>query len=152
MNDLTSIVAELRTIQDSDSAWHGPGLKKILSDVDAAIAAKRPYSDYRSIWELVLHISKWEEVFCLRLQGHTLKEPIEGDWPPVIDATEQAWKNAIQFLNDSHERLIDIVSKLNDSDLEQIVSGKDYTIRYMLHGIVRHHVYHAAQIALLKRA
>ena len=150
MRETSNLAAELHEIHHTDGAWHGPGLRKILSGVNAATAAK-VFPGYRSIWELVLHISKWEEVFSLRLQGQTMQEPAEGDWPPVTDTSEEAWQNALQFLDASHDRLIAIASKWNDSDLDRIVPGKDYSFGYMLHGIVRHHVYHAGQIAILKR-
>jgi len=151
MSKITNIVEELQKIHYSPSAWHGPGLTKILTGVDSSTAARQPYPDYRSIWELVLHISKWEEVFCLRLEGHEIHEPAEGDWPQVSDKSEPAWQEALRFLDRMHNRLIATVSELNEEHLAGIVPGKDYTIRFMLHGIVRHHVYHSGQIALLKR-
>jgi hypothetical protein len=42
-----------------------------------------------------------------------------------------------------------------DSRLAERVPGKEpdyYTLYYMLHGIVQHELYHAGQIALLKKA
>jgi uncharacterized damage-inducible protein DinB len=151
MTEVSNLVSELRSIHGLEDAWHGPGLKKILTGISAAKALECPLPDYRSIWELVLHISKWEEVFRIRLEGQLISEPEEGDWPPVYDRTEAAWQQALKFLDAAHERLIDVVSNLNDSDLTRPVPGKDYDLAYMLHGIVRHHVYHAGQIALLKR-
>ena len=151
MTEISNLVEELQDIHFSESAWHGPGLLKILSGIDAKKASIRPLSDYQSIWELVLHISKWEEVFCLRLEGQSITEPVEGDWPSLEDRSETSWQSAIQFLNRTHKRLIDNVSKLSEADLTKMVPGKDYTTAYMLHGIVRHHVYHAGQIAILKR-
>jgi uncharacterized damage-inducible protein DinB len=152
MSELTNIVEELRQIHYQENAWHGPSLRKVLSGVNASQALALPLPDYRTIWELVLHISKWEEVFCLRLKGHAMTEPDEGDWPPVgSDTSESAWQNALQFLDKAHDGLIEIISELKDSDLLRTVAGKDYNVAFMLHGIVRHHVYHAGQIARLKR-
>lgn len=151
MSECSNLVTELREIHESEDAWHGPELRKILSGIDFRKAAARPVSDHRSIWELVLHISKWEEVFCLRLEGREIREPLEGDWPAAPEQTESAWQNALRFLDETHERIVRIVSKLDDSNLDQLVVGKDFTTGYMLHGIVRHHVYHSGQIAILKR-
>ena len=151
MSEISNLLTELRDIHYSDNAWHGPGLRKILQGVNSTKAFARPLADYRSIWELVLHISKWEEVFTLRLEGQTITEPAEGDWPPVHDRSESAWQNALQFLDTAHEKLMESLSRLNDSDLQNKVAGKNYTVAHMMHGIVRHHVYHAGQIALLKR-
>ena len=151
MSEASNIVEELRQIHYSDNAWHGPGLRKVLSNVNSERAMARPLSDYRSMWELVLHISKWEEVFCIRLEGRPMTEPAEGDWPAVTDTSEGAWQGALQFLDEAHNKLIDIISRLKDVDLQKTIAGKDYSVGFMLHGIVRHHVYHTGQIALLKR-
>jgi len=42
-----------------------------------------------------------------------------------------------------------------DSRLYEVVPDKEgthYTFYYMLHGVVQHELYHAGQIALLKKA
>jgi len=46
------------------------------------------------------------------------------------------------------------VDDLPDSRLYEVVpgkTGKHYTFYYMLHGVVQHELYHAGQIALLKK-
>jgi hypothetical protein len=46
------------------------------------------------------------------------------------------------------------VTSLPDSRLGDVVPGKEgahYTFYYMLHGVVQHELYHAGQIALLKK-
>jgi uncharacterized damage-inducible protein DinB len=48
-----------------------------------------------------------------------------------------------------------VVVGLPDSRLYEMVPGKQgahYTNYYMLHGVVQHELYHAGQIALLKKA
>jgi hypothetical protein len=55
-----------------------------------------------------------------------------------------------------HEKLVAAVATLPDSRLDDIVPGKEqegahYTFYYMLHGVVQHELYHAGQIALLKK-
>jgi hypothetical protein len=53
-----------------------------------------------------------------------------------------------------HEELVAAVAALADSRLDEIVPGKEgayYTFYYMLHGVVQHELYHAGQIALLKK-
>jgi hypothetical protein len=47
--------------------------------------------------------------------------------------------------------LIEAVATLTDERLSEIVPGKDYTVEYLLRGLARHHIYHAGQIALLKK-
>jgi uncharacterized damage-inducible protein DinB len=150
MSEIQTIIDELKNIHDGD-AWHGPSLKEILSGVSAEQAAAKPLANAHSIWELTLHVSAWEGVLMRRLAGMQLNEPEEGDFPAVTDAGEEAWRRTLNRLDEVHQRLIEAVATLTDDRLSEIVPGKDYTVEYMLRGLWRHHVYHAGQIALLKK-
>ena len=150
MSEIQTIIDELKNIHDGD-AWHGPSLKEILSGVSAEQAAAKPLANAHSIWELTLHVAAWEGVFMRRLGGQQMNEPEEGDFPAVTDASEETWRRTLTGFDETHRRVIDAVSELTDERLSEIVPGKDYTIEYMLRGLMRHHVYHAGQIALLKK-
>ncbi|PYS83670.1 MAG: hypothetical protein DMF67_08355 [Acidobacteria bacterium] len=151
MSEVANVLDELRWIHEGD-AWHGAALKESLSGVTAEQAAARPVAGAHSIWELIRHITAWENVFRLRLEGQPATEPEEGDFPPVEDISEEAWAEALRRLDGGHERLLQTVARLEDSVLPEKVPGKDYSTRFLLHGVVRHHVYHAGQIALLKKS
>jgi uncharacterized damage-inducible protein DinB len=151
MSEIVGIIDELKNIHDGD-AWHGPSLKENLAGITAAQAATKPIANVHSIWELALHIAAWEEVFLRRLEGQPVVEPEEGDFPPVNESGEVAWQRTLQWLDDVHEKLLARISALTEDRLNEIVVGKEYTIRYLLRGIVRHNVYHSGQIGLLKKA
>lgn len=150
MSELKNLIEELQLIQNGD-AWHGPGLQKLLEGVTAEQAIRRPSAESHSIWELVLHIAGWEEVFIARLEGHVKSEPADGDFPAIAATDDASWKQALQFLQDAHDRLIKAVSRMQESDLQTTLTKKDYSVAFMLHGLVRHNVYHAGQIGLLKK-
>jgi uncharacterized damage-inducible protein DinB len=149
-SEIAKLIDELTRIQDGD-AWHGPALREILADVTAEQAAARPIPNGHSIWELALHIAAWENVFLRRLAGQAVDEPEEGDFPAIESADPEAWKQAVGKLESAHARLLRLVSGLSDSTLEETVAGKDYSVGFLLRGIVRHHVYHAGQMGLLKK-
>jgi uncharacterized damage-inducible protein DinB len=150
MSEVQTIIDDLKNIHDGE-AWHGPSLKEILSGVTAERAAARPLQNAHSIWELILHIAAWEGVFMRRLAGLQMNEPEEGDFPVVTDASDEAWRRTLARFDERHRGLIEEISALTDERLRETVSGKDYTVEYMLRGLTRHHVYHAGQIALLKK-
>ncbi len=53
-----------------------------------------------------------------------------------------------------HEELIAAVEKFPEKSLTKPVPGKKgahYNFYYMLHGVLQHELYHAGQIALLKK-
>jgi len=142
---------ELRLIAQGD-AWHGPGLAELLKDVSPERAAARPIPGAHSIWELVLHIAAWTDVFRRRLEGEAVDEPQEGDFPPPGERTPEAWARAQAHLRAAHERLAERVTRLRSAELEAKVPGRDYTVGFMLRGAIRHAVYHSGQIGSLKKA
>jgi uncharacterized damage-inducible protein DinB len=134
------------------NAWHGPALFEILEDVDATAAVRRPITDAHTIWELTLHVAGWDGVVLRRLRGNEATLGGEENFPVVADAGTSAWKKAVQLLRRNHEELLNELSTMPDSRLSERVPGKDYDIYFMLHGTVQHALYHAGQIALLKKA
>lgn len=150
MSEKANIVENLKRLQEGN-AWYGPSLREILVGVTAEKAAAKPIPGFHTIWELVLHIAVWENAFIRRLEGHPMDQPDEGDFPPVKETTAEAWAQTVKYLETTHEKLNNTISKLPDSALQETIVGKDYPVRFMLVGIVQHHVYHAGQIALLKK-
>jgi hypothetical protein len=47
--------------------------------------------------------------------------------------------------------LIESITELDKNILDGNVAGKNYTNYFLLHGLIQHNVYHAGQIALLKK-
>jgi uncharacterized damage-inducible protein DinB len=151
MSEIKEIIDELNRIHDGE-AWHGPSLREILTGVSAEQAAAKPVAAAHSIWELALHVAAWERVFTRRLAGQPAEEPEEGDFPPVAEVSAAAWQQTLGHLDDTHRQLLETVSSLTDERLEDTVPGRDYSVRFQLHSLVRHQVYHAGQMALLKKA
>lgn len=137
-------------------AWHGPSLLKILDGVTAQQAAAHPIRGAHSIWELTLHIAAWERACKRRLEGDPAQLTDAEDWEPIYDTNEAAWESTKQQLIDNHRELLDAMAKVDESRLnEPIIKNPDvpYSSVYVtLHGGVQHCLYHAGQIAMLKKA
>lgn len=134
------------------SAWHGPTLMELLEDVDAATAAAKPVADVHSIWELVLHIAAWDGAGIKRLAGKTTQLKGKQNFPDVPQPTESAWREAVVEAKRRHDALVKTVAALSEARLRERVPGKRYDFYHMLHGIAQHELYHAGQIAILKKA
>jgi uncharacterized damage-inducible protein DinB len=134
------------------SAWHGPALLELLEDVDAPTAAAKPFPDVHSIWELVLHIAAWDRAGSRRLSGAKCQLKARANFPPIPAPTDAAWHEAITVAKRTHETLVTTVAGLPDKRLRDRVPGKRYDFYHMLHGIAQHELYHAGQIAILKKA
>lgn len=134
-------------------AWHGPSFKQALESIDAAKAAARPIPEAHSIWELVLHVSAWSDTITRRLQGEAVSEPVEGDFPPPPAPTDEAWQHDLQVLEERHKEFIRALSSLEESRLDApVTEGSKYSVYITTHGAAHHYIYHAGQIALLKKA
>ena len=151
MTESERIADQLERAFQGDS-WHGPSLMELLKDVSAARAAAHPISGAHSIWELVLHLTGWQDKVRRRMNGEvvTVTPGSPDDWPSP-GAGEAEWKQALETLKASHRRIRKEVALLPESRLLQTVAGKDYNLYVMLHGLAQHTVYHSGQVALLKR-
>jgi uncharacterized damage-inducible protein DinB len=150
MSELEFIADQLNRAFDGE-AWHGPALMEILDGIDAQAAGAHPIPQAHSIWELVLHLTTWKRVIARRIHGEAHEPSDEENFPSVQQPTEQAWHAAIKILRAAHSDLIQVVSAMNESRLNEPVKGKDYDLRFMLTGAVQHAAYHGGQIALLKK-
>jgi len=151
MMEASRIADQLRRAFDGD-AWHGPALLELLADVDAATAAAKPVPDAHSIWELALHISAWDTACLRRINGEKIQLTGDKNFPRVPKPTPFAWHKAVADVKRAHNALVKTVAALPESRLRDRVPGKRYDFWHMLHGVVQHELYHAGQIAILKKA
>jgi uncharacterized damage-inducible protein DinB len=133
-------------------AWHGPALAQLVAGLSAAQAAAHPIAGAHSIWELVLHLASWAEIVRERLTGDPGQPDPARNFPPVREATEAAWLDAVAHLERSHHDLARAAASLDDAALGATVPGRSYSVRTMLVGSAEHAAYHGGQIALLRRA
>jgi uncharacterized damage-inducible protein DinB len=150
-SDAVRIADQLRRAFHGN-AWHGPALLELLQDVDAATAAAKPLPEVHSVWELVLHVAVWDAAALTRLSGEICQPTGDANFPPVLTTTEDAWREAVAEAKRTHDRLVRTVAALPESRLGDRVPGKRYDFHHMLHGIAQHELYHAGQIAILKKA
>ena len=150
MTEIERIEDQLRRAFEGE-AWHGPSLQELLADVTADQAAARPLAQAHSIWEIVLHLAAWDGVVRRRLEGESIDNPDEGDWPPVKERREGAWRNTLELMKNNHTELCLTISRLPSSRLDEPLAGSKWTAYITLHGSIQHYLYHAGQIALLKK-
>ena len=157
MSEIARIVDELER-EHSGEPWHGSPLREILEGIDHQQAARKPIPGAHSIWELVLHIISWKNEVRRRAGGAPAAEPIEGDWPAPPAATAESWRATLDALDASHRALAAAITALPEDNLfaptndpRDRETGAGVSRYVLLHGIVQHDVYHAGQIALLKK-
>jgi uncharacterized damage-inducible protein DinB len=157
MSEISRIIDELEREYDGDP-WHGSPLVALLEGVSASQASANPVANAHSIWELVLHVTAWKNEVRRRLSGAPAGEPQEGDWPEVGEPSDERWHAALERLRRAHRDLLADIQSVpearlftptNDPRDRKTGTGVSYYV--LLHGAVQHDVYHAGQIAVLKK-
>jgi uncharacterized damage-inducible protein DinB len=158
VREVDRIVEQLQRAYNGD-AWYGPSLRGALEGIDAREAAARPEPAAHTICEIVRHITAWTREVTRRLQIGIAQDPEEGDWPAVPRLDDEGWTAILAALDVANEELVKAMADQADDRLdERIGDVRDRALgsgvsRYVtLHGVVQHHVYHAGQISLLKKA
>jgi uncharacterized damage-inducible protein DinB len=153
MTEIERILDQLKRAYQG-SAWHGPSVREVLAGVTAQQAHARPLRNAHSIWELVHHIAVWENAGRRRLEGDRAEIDISSpeDWPPADDTSEAAWEQTKAALDRGHEALRKAIARLDEASLDQLILEGLSTVYVTLHGVIQHDLYHAGQIAMLKKA
>ena len=155
MSEVDRIRDQFRRAFDGE-AWPGPSVIALLNGVTAEQAAARPIAGAHTIWELTQHIRAWESACLRRLNGDPAQLPDSEDWVTISDFSEAAWEQSKQGLLDTHNQLLEAIGALDDSRLDQPIMDHPsipFSTTYVtLHGGVQHDLYHAGQIAILKKA
>ena len=140
-------------------AWHGPNLRGGLRRVDAATAAFRPGPDRHNIWEYALHAAYWKYTVRRRITGEDRGSfPLKGsNWFPRSDPNvheddwPEAWKADLALLDETHRTLRAAVAGFDPKLLDVVPKGAKLPTGIVIRSIAMHDVYHAGQIALLKK-
>ena len=153
MSEATTISAMLKSISHGP-AWHGPSVSEVLEGVSATMASQKPLAGAHSIWEILLHMNAW--------QGHVLKVAGgadgaalqgEADWPRVpAEPAEDEWEAARRHFEGGGQEIRELIMHFDDAKMHEMVVGREFPIKVLLHGVVHHNLYHCGQIALLKKA
>ena len=150
LEEIKRIADQLQRAFEGD-AWHGSSVVELLADVTAERALAKPLKAAHSIWEVVLHITAWEKAVRQRMRGQPVELSPEQDWPAVRDVSPEGWNQTLAAIEKANEELLEGILHFPESKLGEPVAGKEYTFYFMFHGIIQHTLYHAGQIAILKK-
>lgn len=150
---------EIKRLQDQlrraleGEAWHGPAVLQLVKGLSAEDAAAHPIDDAHSIWELVLHLAATYRLVLRRMRGNAAPLSPAEDWPEVTEPTEHTWQATLGELRLLNEEMRTAVGNFAVDRLDQpLIAGVPYSAYLQFIGLTQHDLYHAGQIALLKRA
>jgi hypothetical protein len=150
--EVNRLEEQLRRVLEGE-AWHGPSVLEVLSGLSAAQAASHPITGAHSIWEIVLHIGSDYDLVLRRLAGDGRQPTAAEDWPACPASTEENWQRTVEELKRLNKQLRQAVLAFPVERLDELlVPEVPYTAYTQFIGVTQHNLYHAGQLALLKRA
>lgn len=146
----------LQIIDESynNRAWHGTNLRGSIRGLTVEQALWRPSPARHNIWEVVVHCAYWKYIVRRRILGEKKGSfPLKGsNWfKRPIERRENAWREDIHLLDETHQKLRNAIVGLKSSDLKKKPFGSKWTNLQIISGIASHDLYHTGQIQLLKR-
>lgn len=132
-------------------AWHGDPVWKILGGLPAEQAAWRADPQVHTIWQLVSHMTFWETEVFRRLNRLPARPVEELNFPAMPDVTSDNWNRTLEGFRQSNLNFRTALTKLDESQLDQLMPGRETSIYVEVHGVIQHHLYHAGQIAILSK-
>ncbi len=151
MNEIQQLVQHYDQTM-SGVAWYGDPVWKILEGIDAECAAAQLIPMTHTIWQLVMHMEFWERVAVRRFSGPVSSDEQDpSNFPATPAPDEKQWQKALEGLRASNREFRDAISRLDPAGLDNNTPGGQHSFRYELVGVIEHHIYHAGQIALLKK-
>jgi hypothetical protein len=132
-------------------AWHGPSWKELLEGVTVEEALGRPIPDAHSIAEIVLHETTWHDVVRRRLEGESPQVSDLEDWP-AAETSEAWWAGTADRLFATGKALCETVRNFPPDKLHTARPGLEDTWFGLVNGELQHVLYHAGQVAVLRKA
>lgn len=150
--ELQRLVEQLERSLEGE-AWHGPSVLEVLEGVSANQAAAHPVAGAHSIWELVQHLCSDYELVLRRLGGDGRQLTESEGWPAVPEPSAGNWSESVSRLRQLNAELRRAIESFPPERLDEpLVPDVPYTAHTQFIGVTQHCLYHAGQIALLKKA
>src|SRR5215211_181352 len=134
--------------------WIGDSILSILENLPASIAFQKPPGKRHSIAEILKHMMLWKYLLVNRLSGDNIYDVDQEqsfDTSIYGEANSEAFKKLLSDVDDCQRELILLLEKAKPEVLQAKVAARNYTMEYLVNGILQHDIYHLGQLAFLKK-
>ncbi len=149
---LERIIAEFKDTLDGEP-WFGQSVYALLRSVDSSYASVKPNENSHSLVELIYHMQTWAEFTLKRIEKDTINDLAafeKLDWRE-IDPQIHGWEEGLSAFIATNQQILDQLATRDDAFLAEKVDYREYDFRYLLTGIIQHNIYHAGQVAYIKK-
>ena len=134
--------------------WYGQSVISILETVDPSMVYEKPGGHSHSVLDLLYHMNTWTAFTVKRLEKDMTPDHSDSeqeDWRTIdpMEHTLQKGLASFKSLNDTIIKLLEV--KDSDDFLDETVDFRNYNFRYLLNGLIQHHIYHLGQIAYVMK-
>ena len=146
---LNAIVSDFQNVLNGDP-WYGKPVYLILEEVDEKVACQKISANKHACIELLYHLISWSGFTLASLQKDDKAAAVyESLNFRKIDIAIHHWKKGVAEFKAINKTIIQMLKKMDDAILEQIVPNRKYDYCYLLNGLIQHHIYHIGQIAFI---
>ncbi len=138
----------------SGQPWYGSPVITIMNNVDLEKVHDKSRGPH-SVADIIMHMVAWTEETTERLKGKFASNPARGDWP---DSGQTSLPELVELFVSANEHLKATIVKMGDGLFAKEVNDDRYpeiaetgSYEELVKGIIQHHIYHSAQIALLNK-
>jgi uncharacterized damage-inducible protein DinB len=150
--EVQSIARSLQTVLNGEP-WYGRSVYELLDEIAEDKIMIKPAQKGHSLLELLYHLNTWALFTLKSLEdaNTTDIETIESlNWRP-LNSDLHTWKRGVQEFKDTHNSILNILKDKTDEFLEDIVSRRTYSKRFLLNGLIQHNIYHIGQITYINK-
>ena len=149
---IQQIIHHLETVLNCEP-WYGRSIYSLLEEAGKSDVYKKPGGVNHSMMELLYHMETWATYTLSVIKEEPLSQikSIESlDWR-TIEPKDHRWENGLAQFKSINQEIIDLLNTKEDHFLDQVLDDKNYSFRFLLNGMIDHHIYHAGQIAYVKK-
>jgi uncharacterized damage-inducible protein DinB len=130
-------------------------LTAAIEGLTAKQASWRPGAHAHSIWQLVNHITFWNEYILQRIRGVTeARAEIDNEQTfgePGNPMDDSAWQQAIDRADRAYRELRQVAADVSESDLDLAFDDQGTPLKVILGDIAMHDAYHIGQIMYIRK-
>lgn len=145
-------IINLLSAEFHGGAWHGPSLLELTKNLRPKEAGFKA-GNIHTIAELLYHITSWRLFTLKKIQGDADYniDNEKKNFGDIKRVDEFELETLMMELTLTQDELVKTLEGKDDSFLEKVVPGAEYTFETLLHGIIHHDIYHTGQISLIKK-